>query len=289
MLVQQIISGLAVGSLYALAALGLVLIYKTSDVVNFAQGEMAMITTFVSFTLMAKNGFPYSVSFPIALSFAFLFGILVERIFLRPVQNASILSQIILTLGLYMVFRGTAGFIWGHDPRSFPAAIEGEPIKFSNWVISPHDLFVLAITLILMFVIFIFFKYTMTGLAMRSVAQNLSTAKLMGINVSSVFSLTWATSTLLGGVAGMLIAPITFLDPNMMGEVSIKAFAAAVLGGFTSLPGAVIGGLVLGVSENLFGGYVSAELKTTFVFLLIILILYIRPTGLLGVKRVKKV
>lgn len=289
MLTQQVISGLTIGSLYALAALGLILIYKTSHVVNFAQGEMAMITTFVSFSLLNVSGFSYPIAFLLALIFSFGFGMVVERIFLRPLQNSSVLSQIILTLGLYMVFRGLGGAIWTWDPVSYPTAMEGTPIELFNFVIAPHDLLVLFSTLILMVLIYLFFKYTITGLAMRTVSQNLTAARLMGINVSSIFSLTWAVSAVLGGVAGMLIAPTTFLDPNMMGEVVIKAFAAAVLGGFTSLPGGVVGGLILGLAESLFGFYISSELKTTFVFLLIILILYVRPQGLFGIKQVKKV
>ncbi|MFC4767839.1 branched-chain amino acid ABC transporter permease [Effusibacillus consociatus] len=289
MLTQQIVSGLAAGSLYALAALGLVLIYKTSDLVNFAQGEMAMISTFFGFTVMHSLGFGYWISFLAALVFAALFGMLVENIFMRPVQKAPVLSQIILTLGLYMAFRGIAGMIWGYEPTSYPVAVEGEPIEVGSIVVTPNQIFIFALTLVLMFLFFCLFRFTLTGLAMRAAAQNLRTAELMGIRVGAIFSLTWAISAVLGGIAGILIAPTTFLDPNMMGEVAIKAFAAAVLGGFASLPGAVIGGLSIGLFENLVAGYVSAELKTAFVFFLIIFILYVKPTGLLGIKQVKKV
>ncbi|HZG70088.1 MAG TPA: branched-chain amino acid ABC transporter permease [Chondromyces sp.] len=290
MLSQQIISGLAHGSLYALAALGLVLIYKTSDLVNFAQGEMAMITTFVSFTFLSTTGLGYWGSFVFALIFAAIFGIVVEKTFMQRVQKAPVISQIILTLGLYMAFRGLAGMIWGYDPRTYPEAMKGAPISLGNVHITPNEIFIFGITIGLMLVFFYLFRHTMTGLAMRAASQNLQTSALMGISVSTIFAMTWAISSILGGIAGMLIAPITFLDPNMMGEVAIKAFAAAVLGGFTSLPGAVIGGLFIGLFENLVAGYISAELKTAFVFFLIILILYVKPTGLLGAKpQIKKV
>lgn len=289
MLLQQIASGLATGSLYALAALGLVLIYKTSDIVNFAQGEMAMVSTFFSFTLMTSIGFSFGPAFFIALLFALLLGMATERIFMRPAVKAPHLVQIILTLGLFMMFRGAASMVWGHEPTSYPVAMEGEPFQVGGIIFTPNNLFIIGVTLFLMLGLYFFFKYTKIGLAMRAVAMNLQTSKLMGIKIGPVYSYTWGASAMLGAVAGMLIAPVTFLDPTMMGEVQIKAFAASVLGGFMSLPGAVIGGLIIGVMENLIAGYISAELKTTFVFLLIIIVLYIRPTGIFGKKFVKKV
>ena len=289
MLAQQIVSGLAAGSLYALAALGLVLIYKTTDLVNFAHGEMAMITAFFSFTLLNSLGLGYIPAFLLTLVFAALFGILVEKIFMRPVRRAPILNQIILTLGLYMCFRGLAGQIWGFDLMAYPEAVPGQIIRLGSMVVTPNQIFIFGVTLALMILFFCLFRFTIIGLAMRAASQNMQTAEIMGIRIGSVFSATWAISTILGCVAGILIAPATFLYPNMMGEVIIKAFAAAVLGGFNSLPGAVIGGLLLGVLENLIAGYISAELKTSFLFFLIILILYIRPTGLLGTKQIKKV
>ncbi|MFF2288902.1 branched-chain amino acid ABC transporter permease [Peribacillus butanolivorans] len=290
MITQQILSGLVAGSLYALAALGLVLIYKTSGLVNFAQGEMAMITTFIGFTLFKMQGIGFWQAFLLALVFAAVFGVIVEMVFIRRIHKAPAISQIILTLGLYMVFRGIAGMIWGYDPLSFPEAVSGQPLTIGSILITPNEIFIFAITILLMIIFYYVFRYTKTGLAMRAAAQNQQTSSLMGISVGAVFSLTWVISSVLGGVAGMLIAPTTFLDPNMMGEVAIKAFAAAVLGGFSSLPGAVIGGLLIGLFENLVAGYISAEMKTAFVFFLIILILYIKPTGLLGAKQqIKKV
>jgi branched-chain amino acid transport system permease protein len=289
MLLQQIVSGLATGTLYALAALGLVLLYKTSDIVNFAQGEMAMVTTFFSFTMMSALGFSFGPAFFMALLFAVFFGMITERVFMRPAIKAPHLSQIILTLGLFMIFRGAASMIWGHEPTSYPVALEGEPINLAGIIFTPNNLFIITVTIFLMLGLYIFFKYTKIGLAMRAVAMNVQTSRLMGIKVGPVYSYTWAASAVLGGVAGMLIAPVTFLDPTMMSEVQIKAFAASVLGGFMSLPGAVVGGLLIGVIENLIAGYISAELKTTFVFLLIIIVLYVRPAGLFGTKYVKKV
>jgi branched-chain amino acid transport system permease protein len=289
MLAQQIVSGLATGSLYALAALGLVLLYKTTDIVNFAQGEMAMVTTFVSFTFMSAIGMSFGPAFFLALLFAIAFGMITERVIMRPAGKLPHLSQIIITLGLFLIFRGAASMFWGESPRAYPIPVEGEPINVASIVFTPNNLFVVGVTIFLMLGLFLFFKYTKVGLAMRAVAMNVTTSRLMGIKVGPVNSYTWAASAVLGGVAGMLIAPVTFLDPGMMGEVQIKAFAASVLGGFTSLPGAVVGGLLIGVIENLIAGYISAELKTTLIFLLIIIVLYVRPAGLFGTKFVKKV
>jgi branched-chain amino acid transport system permease protein len=289
MLLQTIASGLTIGCIYGLAALGLVLIYKTTDVVNFAQGEMAMLTTFVSYILLQRYGLPYYAAFLLALLFAAVLGTVIQRFIMKPVQRAPLLNQLVLTLALYMVIRGVAGIIWGYVPVGYPEAISGEPLQLGQVYIKPNEIFVLCVSLLLMGVFYVLFQYTRTGLAMRAAAQDMQTSELMGIKVTEIFTWTWAIGAVLGGVAGMLIAPITFLDPNMMQEIAILAFAAAVLGGFVSLPGAVAGGLCIGVLENLIATYVSAELKAPFVFLLIVLILYVRPNGLFGVSQARKV
>jgi branched-chain amino acid transport system permease protein len=289
LLAQQILSGLALGSLYALAALGLVLIYKTSDVVNFAQGEMAMFATFVTFTFLMTLKLPFWAAFVLALAFAALMGAAIERLFMRPVRNAPLLSVIIITLGLYMVINGVAGWFWGFEPNNFPTAVRGEPFQILGLTATRPDLLNLAVALVVMGAFYYIFKFTLAGIAMRAVAENMAAARLVGVPVNRVLSLTWALGGVLGAVAGILIAPVTFLDINMMADVSLKAFTAAVLGGFTSLPGAVIGGLTLGVLESLVGGYISTELKGTFAFALIVLVLFIKPTGLLGALHRKKV
>lgn len=289
LLVQQIISGLAIGCLYALAALGLVLIFKTTDVVNFAQGEIAMVSTFIAFTLLTAGGLPFWGAAAGALVFAALLGVIVERCFIRPLHKASLLSVLIMTIGLMMVINGVAGWIWGFEPHNFPTAVQGEPLKLGGLIITLPDIANLVTALLVMAAFYAVFKYSLVGIAMRAVAENRMAAKLMGVKVGRILSVTWAVGAMLGAVAGIFIAPVTFLDINMMGEVIIKAFTAAVLGGFNSLPGAVAGGLLLGVLENLVAGYVSTELKGAFAFALIVAVLCIRPAGLLGTVERKKV
>jgi branched-chain amino acid transport system permease protein len=287
-LAQQILSGLATGSLYALAALGLVLIFKTSDVVNFAQGEMAMFCTFVMFTLLSGAGLPFWGAFALALVFAGLFGAGIERVVLRPLAKAPLISVLIATLGLLQVINGVAGWIWGYEPKAFPTALSGEPIRTAGLVFTRPELMNLAVGLGVMLVFFAMFKYTKIGIAMRAVAENRIASRLMGISTDRVLSLTWGLGGILAAIAGVLIAPVTNLDINMMADMQIKAFTAAVLGGFTSLPGAVVGGLTLGVLENIVGQYMP-QLKTPFAFGLIVLVLIIRPAGLLGTIQRKKV
>lgn len=287
-LAQQIISGLATGSLYALAALGLVLIFKTSDVVNFAQGEMAMFGTFVAFTLMTSAGIPYWGAFFLALVFAALFGASIERVVLRPLNKAPLISVLIVTLGLFHIINGVAGWIWGYEQQPFPEGVSGAPIQMAGVVFTLPNILNLSVALIVMLIFFALFKYSMMGIAMRAVAENRIAAKLVGVHTNRVLALTWGLGGILAATAGILIAPVTTLEINMMADMQIKAFTAAVLGGFTSLPGAVIGGLSLGVLENIVG-QIYPQLKTPFAFGLIVLVLIIRPAGLLGTIQKKKV
>ena len=286
---QQVVSGLSAGCLYALAALGLVLIYRTMDIVNFAHGEMAMVSTFMAHTFLVRLGFSYILAACGAIMFAFLFGMAVERIFLRPIQGGPLISLMIMTLGLFMVMNGAAGWIWGFDPVSFPRAVQGRPIWIGDLIITRDSILVLAVTIIMALALYVVLRFTMAGIAIRATSQNSRAARLMGVPVPKVYALTWGISAVLGAVAGILIAPTTFLSPSMMAEVQIKAFTAAVLGGFSSLPGAVVGGLLLGVLENLVAGYVSTEPKSTFAFALIVAVLFVRPSGLLGTPPKRKV
>ncbi|NWQ43743.1 branched-chain amino acid ABC transporter permease [Bacillus sp. EB106-08-02-XG196] len=287
---QIIMSGLIMGCIYGLAALGLVLIYKTTMVVNFAQGEMAMLTTFISFGLLTKYNFSYFTSFIGALIISLLLGAVIYAVFMNRVQSADHLNQIVITLGLFLIINGVAGLLWGHQPESFPTPFSDEVISLGSVLITRNDIFIIVSTLLLMGVLYVLFNFTKIGLAMRASAQDLTASRLMGIKVPLVFMSTWAIGTVLGGVAGMMTAPLTFLSPTMMFEILIMAFASAVLGGFIFMPGVIIGGLIVGVFGNVVSYYYSPEMKIVYTFLLIIIILYIRPQGIFGGKQtVKKV
>jgi len=290
MLGQLIVSGLAVGFCYALLALAMVIIYKTSEVLNFAQGEMAMISCFIAFLFLES----YHLSFPVALLLTLLFaaglGAFLEFAFLRPAKDPTIIGMIIITLGFEMILMGLAGWKWGPDQRSMPFPISGfETYNVSGLVISKINFWTIILCLILIALLFLFFQYSKLGTAMRATQQNKLVARLMGIRTKRIFSFTWALSSFIGAVAGMFIAALTVLDPPMMMDPLMKAFASAVLGGMTSLPGAAVGGAILGVTENLFGGYVSLAFKSVVAFAIIVLMLCFRPSGLLGKHFIKKV
>ncbi|MCL4394400.1 MAG: branched-chain amino acid ABC transporter permease [Chloroflexi bacterium] len=285
---QLIVNGLALGSLYALTAFGIVLIYKTTDVITFAQGETAMFCSFIAFTFLTTLQLPFVVAFLLTLILAVILGALIERVILRRVSTATIINPVIVTVGLGLILVGVAGAVWGYETRAFPAPVSGPPLRMGTVVLSQMNALILVVTIVLMIVLFAFFRYSLMGIAMRAVAQNRVAAQLMGIHINQINAIGWGLGTALGAVTGILIAPLNYLDPNMMGDVALKAFAAAVLGGFTSLPGAVVGGLVLGIIDSVVGFQVP-ELRTTIAFLLIVVVLVIRPGGLLGTHQIKKV
>ena len=288
--IQQVVSGLATGGIYASLALALVMIYQATDVVNFAQGEMAMFSTYLCWSLL-QAGLPYWAAFFANLVIAFVGGVLIERIVIRPVENAPILTIVIVTIGLLVILNSVAGWIYSYIQKPFPSPFPSKPIQLGNIVFGTHDLGEIGITLVLL-LLFLFFRYTTLGLAMRAAAQNPMSSRLVGIRVGWMLALGWGLAAAFGGVAGMMIAPIVFLDPNMMGGIQIYAFAAATVGGFTSPLGAVVGGFLVGVTENLVGTYVSflgTELKLTVALAMIIIVLLVRPSGLFGRSFVRRV
>ena len=290
MFLQLVVSGLPFGSLYALIALAMVIIYKTSEVPNFGQGEMAMLSTFVAFTLLVTNGYSFVVSFIGTLIFAAALGAFLEFVFLRRAKDPNILSLILITLGFQMVLYGLASWKWGAEQKDFPFPVSDfDVINLGPAVISYLNIATLLIALLLMFMLFLFFRYSRVGIAMKATQQNAMAARINGIRTNRILSLTWALSSMIGAVAGMLLAPIATLDPNLMLEPLLKGFAAAVLGGMTTLVGAALGGYILGILENLFGGYVSLEFKSIVAFLIIVLVLCFRPSGLFAKHYVRKV
>jgi branched-chain amino acid transport system permease protein len=290
MFLQLLVSGLSFGSLYALVALAMVIIYKTSEVPNFGQGEMAMISTFVAFMLIVSYGFPFAISFIGALIFAAVLGVFLEFVFLRRAKDPNILSLILITLGFEMVLYGLASWKWGADQRDLPFPVSDfDIINLGSAVLSYLNVATLLITVLLMFILFLFFKFTKVGIAMKATQQNATAARINGIRTNRIMSLTWAMSSVIGAVAGILLSPIATLDPNLMLDPLLKGFAAAVLGGMTTLVGAALGGYILGIIENLFGGYVSLEFKSVVAFMVIVLVLCFRPSGLFAKHYVRRV
>lgn len=286
MLTQLVVSGLALGSIYALLALSLVLINKATDVVNFAQGEMAMFGTFLCFALLTRGGLPLPLVLILAIPLGAALGVVTHRVAMRPLESGPPINALIATIGLWMIFHHSAGWIWGYDPVRFPTLFATEPVKVMGATLAQNSLGIIGVSLLTMALLYLFFERTRTGIAMRAASMNRRAAQLMGINVTRVSLLAWGLATAISVVSGLLVAPLTFLDFEMMVAVLLKAFAGAILGGFNSLPGAVVGCLALGVLENLFGAYVSSAFKDAFAFGMIIVVLMFRPEGLFT-KRVR--
>ena len=289
--VQQVVSGLATGGIYASLALALVMIYQATDVVSFTQGEMAMFSTYICWTML-NAGVSYWIAFVATLAISFVGGVVIERTIIRPVERAPILTIVIVTLGLLVIFNSLAGWIWTYVQKPFPSPFPSRPLQIGNVVFGAHDIGAIGITLVVLASIYVFFRFTPLGLAMRAAAHNPVSSRLVGIRVGWMLALGWGLAALFGAVAGMMVAPNLTLEPNMMGGVQIYAFAAATLGGFTSPGGAVLGGFIVGVVENLVGTYVhfiGTELKFTVALVMIIVVLLVKPTGLFGTSVVKRV
>lgn len=289
--VQQVATGLSTGSVYAVLALAITLIYRSTGVVNFAQGEMAMFSTFIAWSFLTRMDF--WPAFLMALLVSAAMGAMLERLVLRPVESAPILNSVIVTLGLFTVLNSVALWRWGGVPKPFPSpeVFRGAPLVIGPATISRLNIGIFCTALVIMAAMFLFLNYTRLGLAMRATAQNSMAARMVGVRVGGMLTLGWALSAGVGAVAGMLLAPILALQPSMMFGVLIFAFAAAVLGGLGSLPGAIIGGLTLGVAQNLAGTYVSphtGSIDITVAFAVIVLVLLVRPTGLLGVRAMRR-
>ena len=286
---QMLLSGIAVGSSYALMGLGMVLIYKTSEVPNFVQGEMALLPVFIAYMLLSSYGLPYYIAFPATLIFAAILGCLLEFAVLRRAKEPNILGMIIITIGMEMLLLGFVSWKFGADQRSMPFPISTyDSIIIGNVFISTLDMLTLVVALIIMLILFLFFRFSRIGVAMKATQQNENAAALMGIKTHRIRMITWGISALVGTVAGLLMAPV-LMEPYMMWNPMLKGFAGAVVGGMTSLPGAVFGAYLLGVVEHLFGGYVSIEFKSVVAFAVIVLVLCFKPSGLFARHYVKKV
>jgi branched-chain amino acid transport system permease protein len=277
---HQLLAGLSTGGTYASIALAVVMIYQAIDHLNFAQGEMAMFSTFIAWQLLAW-GLPYWAAFLLTVLISFAGGVAIERIVFKPLKNAPVLSHVVVFIALFSIFNSLAGFIWDYTIKSFPSPFGDQ-----------HQVGMIVVTLVLLVGLYLFFQYTRVGLAMRAAAANPESARLVGVRVGWMIALGWGMAAAIGAVAGMMIAPVVFLEPNMMLSILLYGFAGAVVGGLTSPGGAVLGGFAVGIIENLAGTYVpyiGSELKLTIALVLIVAVLVVKPSGLFGRRAVVRV
>ena len=287
-LLHQVLAGLATGGIYASLALALVMIYQATHLVNFAQGEMAMFTTYIGWSLI-EAGMPYWAAFFLTVAFAFVLGVLIERVIIRPVEQAPVLAVVVVFIALLLIFNSVTGWIYTYTIKTFPSPFPAQPL-FGNRYLSSHELGAIGVTLVVLFLLYAFFRFTPLGLAMRAAAQNPESSRLVGIRVSWMLALGWGLAAAVGSIAGMMVAPIVYLDPNMMGGVLLYAFAAALVGGIDNPIGAVVGGFVVGVLENVLGAFVIGnELKLSVALVIIIGVLLVRPSGFFGRVQVTRV
>lgn len=288
MFLHQVLGGLATGGIYASLALAMVMIYQSTHHVNFAQGEMAMFSTFVAWMLM-QAGMPYWGAFAATVLLSFLLGAVVEVCVIRPLRHAPVLSVVTVFVGLLVLFQALAGWLFGYTVKEFPSPFVDSTWRVGNYI-SPHQLGATAVTLVMMGLLYGFLRWTTVGLSMRAVAQNPISAALSGIRVKRMLMLGWGLAAAIGAVAGVMVAPVVFLDPHMMTGVLIYAFAAALIGGIDNPAGAVGGGFLVGVMENLIGTYlIGSDLKLSVALVFIVAVLIVRPSGLFGRATVTKV
>jgi branched-chain amino acid transport system permease protein len=287
-LLHQILAGLATGGIYASLALALVMIYQATHLVNFAQGEMAMFTTYIAWSLI-NAGVPYWPAFTLTILVAFVLGLAIERVVIRPVENAPVLAVVVVFIALLLILNSVTGWIYTYTIKSFASPFPKEPL-FGIKYMSPHELGAIGVTLVVLVLLYGFFRFTPLGLAMRAAAQNPASARLVGIRVGWMLALGWGLAAAVGAVAGMMVAPIVYLDPNMMGGILLYAFAAALVGGIDNPWGAVFGGFLVGVLENVLGAFVIGnELKLSVALVIIIGVLLVRPSGFFGTVHVTRV
>jgi len=280
---HQVLAGLATGGIYACIGLAVVMIYQAIDHLNFAQGEMAMFSTFVAWQLM-QWGAPFWVAFVVTVALSFAAGVAIERIVFKPIHDAPVLSHVVVFIALLAILNSGAGYIWDYQIKNFPSPF-GSGELFGQLLISRHDAGMIAVTLMMLALLYLFFRHTRIGLAMRAAAASPESARLAGIRVGWMIALGWGMAAAIGAVAGMMIAPVVFLEPNMMLSILLYGFAGAVLGGLASPGGAVFGGFAVGIIENLAASYIPVagrELKLTIALFIIVAVLVVKPSGLFG-------
>jgi branched-chain amino acid transport system permease protein len=284
-------TGLTTGALYALVALGIVIVYKATEVVNLAHGELFMIGGFLAYTLHVMGGVPYVPSLLLAVGGAFVIGVLTDRIAYRPLMRQGLVSVLLATIGFSFVLKGLARVIWGGkgDYLAFPPLVSPEPVRVGNIMVMSQQLVVLAAAIAVMLLFAVFFRATRAGKWMQATASNPRAATLVGIRISRVYMYTFGVGAAVAGAAAALMAPLTLLYPDIGFILFVKGFAAAVLGGLTSVPGSIVGGLLVGVLEQFAAGYIHTTFQDVSAFVVIMFALIFLPTGLLGVRGVRKI
>ncbi len=284
------LSGISDGAVYAAVALALVLIWRATRIVNFAQGAMLMITTFIASAVITSTG-SYWLGFVVALLSGLAFGAIVERVLIRRVEGAPQLNAVIVTLGLYTLLVAAAGMIWGNTPKSFPApfSLQGYKVGGTRLLFTPNDTFIVLVVLGVAAGLGVLFRMTTLGLQMRAAAFRPEVARLLGVRVGRMFTTGWAFAAVAGSLAGVLVAPAVFLGPNSFDPILISGFVAAVLGGLDSPPGAVVGGLVLGLALSYVSGYEGDSLVPLAALVILVLVLMVRPTGLFSATKERRV
>lgn len=288
---QLLMTGIAIGTVYGIIALGLVLIYKSSGVLNVAQGEILMLGAFVCYFFSEQLGLPFYLAFILTIGFAIILGIVIERVLLRPMIGQPLLGVILMTIGLMLILKSIATMIWGSLPLAYPRYLPENMIRFGGVALAPDYLYGTLISLGLFVVFMLYFRYTRSGIAMRAVADDQTAAQSMGVNISRVFSTAWAFSCLVAAVGGIVLGTITSVSLEMSTN-GLKAWPAVIIGGMESVPGSILGGLLIGMLEGLAGGYLDPYLsgiKDVFPFFLLLIILFIRPYGLFGLKRIERI
>ena len=289
MFAQLVTDGIAVGGLYALTAVGVVVVFRNTRTINLAQGDFAMMGAFIALILLKGFGLNYYVAVPLVVIAVMGIGVIVERVVMRPLADSDWLILFHATLGVYFILHGLAGWLWGRDTKAFPITFDPTPIELVGAIVSKGHLINVSWTIGIGLVLYLFFRYTKQGIALRAITDDPEVARLMGIPVHFIVMLTWAVAGFLAAFAGILTAPIIYVSAYMMDDVLIKGYVAAVFGGLYSIPGAILGALMIGVAENLAGGYLGSHYKTVTAFAMIVVLLSVRPHGLFAIQKRREI
>ena len=289
MFIQLVTDGIAVGGLYALTAVGVVVVFRNTRTINLAQGDFAMMGAFIGLVLLKSLGLNYFVVVPLVVISIMGIGMIVERVVMRPLADSDWLILFHATLGVYFILHGVSGWLWGRDTKAFPIVFDPTPVEIVGAIVSRGHLINISWTIGIGLVLYLFFKYTKQGIALRAVTDDPEAARMMGIPVRFIVMLTWAVAGFLAAFAGLLTAPIIYVSAYMMDDVLIKGYVAAVFGGLYSIPGAILGALMIGVAENLAGGYFGSHYKTVTAFAMIGVLLSLRPQGLFAIQKRREI